>query len=162
MEITLTVKHLLIKLKLQFEEFIINFETKAEFIDKAAIPAIAKAGGQEANLTAYREGSEQQVIFSSFNRGNLLNAYGFHMKLRHYIIGSPPSAALMTNLVPTAALYAPLQLIVYENEKGEAIIEYSLPLDYPGEIGQEVAQLGLALDHKLQQLIKICDEKRIY
>jgi hypothetical protein len=154
MDMNFTVRHVSIKLDIPFQEFINNLEKDAGFFNDSIFAEIAaNAPGLDKRI-AEMAGKENIIIFSSFDRGQLFNAYGFRMKLRHYVIGNSASAALMTQLIPSAALYTPVQLIVYESNNGEAYVAYNLPLAYPGELGREVAELGIALDIRINNLIQ--------
>ncbi|MDN3548880.1 DUF302 domain-containing protein [Mucilaginibacter aquaedulcis] len=154
MDTTLTVRHISIKLDIPFEEFIDNLEKEAGFFNDAVLAEIEASPHDAEEKINKMAGKENIIIFSSFDRGQLFKAYGFRMKMKHYIIGNSSAAALMTKLVPSAALFTPIQLIVYEAENGEVYAAYNLPILYPGELGLEVAELGLALDIRLKNLIQ--------
>jgi hypothetical protein len=61
----------------------------------------------------------------------------------------------MTQRRLPAALYAPLRLALYENEKGGATFEYDKPSSLFGQFGDErVTAVGRDLDEELEQAVR--------
>ena len=53
-----------------------------------------------------------------------------------------------------AGLYAPLRVLIYEDEKGKTCIEYDKPSTLFGEFGNaKVTEVATMLDRKLEQLV---------
>src|SRR6516165_1488221 len=67
------------------------------------------------------------AIFSARNHGGLLRIAGLARKAVQYEIGNPLTATRMTRHRMAAALYAPLRVLLYENETGRAVFEYDRP-----------------------------------
>ncbi len=72
-----------------------------------------------------------------------------------YEIGNPLTAERMTRHVLAAGLYAPLRVVLYEDESGKAIFEYDLPSSLFSQFGDEqVAQVGRELDAELEAALQ--------
>src|SRR5258708_31000549 len=71
-----------------------------------------------------------------------------------YSIGNPMIAIQMTKHQPEAALYAPLHLVVYEDEEGKTFAAYdsfiSLLAQYQRE---EITQVARVVEQKLEALV---------
>ena len=53
-----------------------------------------------------------------------------------------------------AGLYAPLRVLVYEDEGGKAFVEYDRPSSLFGQFGNgSVTEVAAMLDRKLEQLV---------
>lgn len=59
-----------------------------------------------------------------------------------------------------AALYAPLRVLVFENARGDTVVEFDQPSSLFGQFGNaEVTAVGQALDAKLARAIEIAADK---
>jgi hypothetical protein len=144
----------------------ITMETTKMFADVAAAlersvlqldPAIgvALADGDEQRATALERGAPL-FIFLKRDHGVLLQVTGRRRKALQYEIGNPHTASKMTRHRLAAGLYAPLRVILYENEKGGSTFEYDQPSSLFGQFDDEqvfaVARgLDAALEHALRQ-----------
>ena len=53
-----------------------------------------------------------------------------------------------------ASLYAPLRVLLYENEQGKTYVEYDKPSSLFGQFGNaKVTEVATMLDQKLEQLV---------
>jgi uncharacterized protein (DUF302 family) len=53
-----------------------------------------------------------------------------------------------------AGLYAPLRVLIYENEQGKTCVEYDKPSSQFGQFGNaKVTEVAAMLDSKLEQLV---------
>jgi uncharacterized protein (DUF302 family) len=53
-----------------------------------------------------------------------------------------------------AALYAPLRVLLYEDEEGKTCVEYDRPSSLFGQFGNaDVMEIAAMLDRKLEQLV---------
>jgi hypothetical protein len=76
-----------------------------------------------------------------------------------YEIGNPLTASKMTRYRLSAALYAPLRLVLFEDEQGRGVFEYDGPSSFFGQFGDErVTEVGryldVALDAALRQAVE--------
>jgi uncharacterized protein (DUF302 family) len=71
-----------------------------------------------------------------------------------YDIGNPLTATKMTQHQLPASLYAPLRVVLYENEAGRAIFEYDRPSSLFGQFSdQRVLAVALELDASLEGVL---------
>jgi hypothetical protein len=69
-------------------------------------------------------------------------------------IGNPLAAERMTRHRLAAGLYAPLRIVLHENEQARAVFEYDLPSSLFSQFGDErVAKTGCELDEELKQVL---------
>jgi uncharacterized protein (DUF302 family) len=85
----------------------------------------------------------------------LLQVTGRARNALQYEIGNPLTASTMTRHKLPAALYAPLRVVLYENETGGATFEYDKPSTLFGQFDDEkVTKVGLELDAELERALK--------
>jgi uncharacterized protein (DUF302 family) len=143
----------------------IKMETTKKFADvEAALqssvspldPAISEAlaNGDERRATELERG-EPLFIFLKRDHGALLQVIGPHRKALQYEIGNPHTASKMTRHRLAAGLYAPLRVILYEDEKGASIFEYDKPSSLFGQFDDEqVSAVARALDAALELALR--------
>jgi len=93
-------------------------------------------------------------IFNSGDHGGLLQITGQPRKAVQYEIGNPLTATRMTQRQLPASLYAPLRIVLYENEAGRAVFEYDRPSSLFGQFGDErVTAVARELDASLEGVL---------
>jgi len=75
-------------------------------------------------------------IFLCRDQGSLLKLFGDERGAYQYEIGNPVTASLMSRHQLAAGLYAPLRVVLYEDE-GTTRMEYDLPSSLFGQFGDE-------------------------
>jgi uncharacterized protein (DUF302 family) len=84
----------------------------------------------------------------------LLSLRGKTSRATQYTIGNPLLATKMTHYLPEAGLYAPLKVVIYEDEEGRAFVAYdgfvSLLAQYQRV---EMTQVARVVEQKLEALI---------
>jgi uncharacterized protein (DUF302 family) len=94
------------------------------------------------------------MIFKISDHGSLLRLVGQKKKAIQYLVGYPLFAIQMTQHDIRASLYAPLRVLVYENEHGKSCVEYDKPSSLFGQFGNaQVTDVATMLDRKLEQLV---------
>jgi len=94
-------------------------------------------------------------LFLVRNHGELTVADGQTSKAMQYEIGNPLTAERMTRHALAAGLYAPLRVVLYEDESGKAIFEYDLPSSLFGQFGDErITRVGRELDAELEAVLQ--------
>src|SRR6516225_183109 len=94
------------------------------------------------------------MLFRTSNHGALLRLAGQKKKAIQYLVGNPLFALQMTQHDIRAGLYAPLRVLIYENEQGKTCVEYDKPSSLFGQFGNaKVTEVAGMLDRKLEQLI---------
>jgi hypothetical protein len=121
---------------------------------KPEVSEILVRGEKERVAIARREWPKLW-LFLARNHGELTAADGQTSKAMQYEIGNPLTAERMTRHVLAAGLYAPLRVMLYEDESGKAIFEYDLPSSLFGQFRDErVTQVGRELDGELETVLQ--------
>src|ERR1700676_2729179 len=93
-------------------------------------------------------------LFATHNHGALLRLAGQKRKAIQYVVRNPLIALQMTQHDIRASLYAPLRVLIYENEEGKTCVEYDRPSSLFGQFGNaEVTAVAVMLDRKLEALV---------
>jgi uncharacterized protein (DUF302 family) len=94
------------------------------------------------------------TLFRTNDHGALLRLAGQRKKAVQYLLGNPLSAIQMTQHDVRAGLYAPLRLLIYEDEEGKTCVEYDKPSSLLGQFGNaNVTEVAVMIDRKLEQLL---------
>jgi len=94
------------------------------------------------------------MLFRTSNHGALLRLAGQKKKALQYLVGNPLFAIQMTQHDIRASLYAPLRVLLYENDAGKTCVEYDKPSSLFGQFGNaKVTEVATMLDRKLEQLV---------
>ena len=92
--------------------------------------------------------------FLSRDHGGLLQIAGQRRKAVQYDIGNPLTASRMTRHQLPAALYAPLRVVLYEDDSSRAIFEYDKPSSLFGQFRDErVTAVALELDDAIERVL---------
>ena len=94
------------------------------------------------------------MLFRTSDHGALLRLAGQTKKAVQYLLGNPLFAIRMTQHDIRAGLYAPLRVLLYEDEDGKTCVEYDRPSSLFGQFGNaSVTEVATMLDRKLEQLV---------
>jgi len=94
------------------------------------------------------------MLFRTSDHGSLLRLVGQKKKAMQYLVGNPLFAIQMTQHDIRASLYAPLRVLLYENDAGKTCVEYDKPSSLFGQFGNaKVTEVATMLDRKLEQLV---------
>lgn len=158
-ENSVVVTHRQIALQNTYDLFTGKLESTIKFLDVEYAKDVLSDPGKVESYLKSLEGNTGLILFNIQNHGALLNIYGRPRKAKQYVIGNPLIAIQMTIHDIRASLYAPLRMIVYEDENEKAFVEYDLPSSLFGEFGNnEVLQVAMGLDAKLFHAISMCDK----
>jgi uncharacterized protein (DUF302 family) len=153
-----TATHVRLTTGRPFQEVAAALERELGRFDPQAISALATT----TNPTAVRTKVEGMVgpsgfmLFGTIDHGALLALAGQKRKAILYTIGNPLFALQMTEHDVRAGLYAPLRVLVYENDKGRVELEYDKPSTLFGQINDErVRNVAAMLDRKLADLLTL-------
>jgi uncharacterized protein (DUF302 family) len=117
------------------------------------IPEALRKGDIGPAKEALQRGPEL-AIFSARDHGGLLRIAGLARQAVQYEIGNPLTATRMTQHELPASLYAPLRVVLYENEDGRAVFEYDGPSSLFGQFEDErVTAVARELDAKLESAL---------
>jgi uncharacterized protein (DUF302 family) len=95
------------------------------------------------------------MLFRTSDHGALLRLVGQEKKKAvQYLVGNPLFAVQMTQHDIRAGLYAPLRVLIYENDQGKTCVEYDRPSSLFGQFeNAKVTAVAAMLDQKLEQLV---------
>jgi uncharacterized protein (DUF302 family) len=94
------------------------------------------------------------MLFRTSDHGELLRLAGQKKKAIQYVVGNPLFAMQMTQHDLRAALYAPLRVLLYENDQGKTCVEYDKASSLFGQFGNaKVTDVAAMLDRKMEQLV---------
>lgn len=117
-----------------------------------ALSAAENAETARARLEAMA-GPSGFLLFETIDHGALLQIVGHPRKAVQYIVGNPLYAIEMTRHAIGAALYAPLRVLIYEDDDGQMCLEYDRPSSLFGQFGDtRVDETAASLDRKLADL----------
>ena len=94
-------------------------------------------------------------IFASRDHGALLAIAGLQRRAIQYDIGNPLTASLMTRHKISAALYAPIRVLLRESPDGEVAFEYDRPVSTFGQFRDDgVDIVARKLDENLRDVLQ--------
>lgn len=148
----ITVEHVTLRSQKSFEAVRSALEAAVPPLDHA-YAALLRDGKVDAARDLL-EGQAPLSIFGARDHGGLLLTAGLTRKAVQYDIGNPLTAARMTRHVLSAALYAPIRVLLREDEAGGVAFEYDRPATTFGQFGQpEVDDVARDLDDRLRTVL---------
>ena len=158
-----TVDHVHLATDKPFEDVAQAFERQLGRFDPDVYKSLAAGGnaeGAKAKIEAM-EGPSGFMLFATHNHGALLRLAGQKQKAVQYVVGNPLFALQMTQHDIRASLYAPLRVLIYENEEGKTCVEHDRPSSLFGQFGNaEITAVAVMLDGKLEALVTKAIESR--
>lgn len=150
---TIPVEHVTISSRRPFADVRRKLEATVPRLDPAI--AAALASGDQTRARDYEENGPKLSIFGERDHGVLLQIAGRKRNALQYDIGNPLTASKMTRHELGAALYAPLRVVLFEDEQGNGIFEYDKPSSLFGQYGDErVTAVGRYLDAALEAALR--------
>jgi uncharacterized protein (DUF302 family) len=151
-----TVDHVRLRTDKPFEEVARAFERQLGRFDPDVYKSLAASGdaeGTRAKIEAMA-GPSGFMLFGTTDHGALLRLAGQKRKAIQYVVGNPLFALQMTQHDIRASLYAPLRVLLYENEDGKTCLEYDRPSSLFGQFNDDrIAPVTGMLDRKLEALV---------
>jgi uncharacterized protein (DUF302 family) len=152
----ITVDHVRVVADKPFDQVIKAFEQQLGQFNPEVHKSLA-AGEDAEKVRATIEGMVGPsgfMIFRSSDHGALLRLAGQKKKVIQYLVGNPLFALQMTQHDIRASLYAPLRVLIYENEEGKTAVEYDRAASLFGQFGNaKVTAVATMLDRKMEQLV---------
>jgi len=149
------VDHIRLTTTKPFDHVRADFERQLGRFDADAYRSLA-AGENAETVRARIEamaGPSGFMVFATHDHGALLRLVGLTRKAVQYVVGNPLYAVQMTQHAIGASLYAPLRVLLYENDEGQVCVEYDRPSSLFGQFGDDrLALVASSLDHKLEDL----------
>jgi uncharacterized protein (DUF302 family) len=151
-----TVDHVRVTTAKPFEAVAQAFEEQLGRFDPDAYKALAAGGDAEATRAKIEAmaGPSGFMLFTTHQHGALLRLAGQQRKAVQYVVGNPLFALRMTQHDIRAGLYAPLRVLICEDEGGKTCVEYDKPSSLFGQFGNDrIALTAILLDKKLEALV---------
>ena len=152
----ITVEHIQVVAEKPFDRVTKGFEQQLGQFNEESYKSLA-AGEDVEKARAKLEamvGPSGFMLFRTSDHGSLLRLVGQEKKAIQYLVGNPLFAIQMTQHDIKAGLYAPLRVLIYENEQGKTCLEYDRPSSLFGQFGNaKVTDVATMLDRKLEQLV---------
>ena len=156
-----TVDHVRVTTAKPFEDVARAFERQLGRFDPDVYKSLAAGGdaeGAKARIAALA-GPSGFMLFATHNHGGLLRLSGQKRKAAQYVVGNPLFALRMTQHDIRVGLYAPLRVLLYENENGNTCAEYDRPSSLFGQFGDgRITPTAAMLDGKLEALVAAATE----
>jgi uncharacterized protein (DUF302 family) len=150
---TIAVEHVKITSVRSFAEVRRRLEDMLPKLD-ASIAEVLR-GGDQKRAKDYEVSGPKLSIFEERDHGALLRIFGGKRNALQYEIGNPLTASKMTRYQLSAALYAPLRVVLFEDDQGKGVFEYDKPSSFFGQYGDErVTEVGRYLDIALEAALR--------
>jgi uncharacterized protein (DUF302 family) len=150
---TIVVEHIRISSGRSFAEVRRKLEGTVPKLDTGFAEALQN--GDQRRVKEYEDDGPRLSIFEDRDHGALLQFWGSRRNALQYEIGNPLTASKMTRHQLPAALYAPLRVVLFEDEQGRGIFEYDRPSSFFGQYGDErVTEVGRYLDATLEAVLR--------
>ena len=147
------VEHIRIESAESFADVRAALERNVPQLDPTLMKALTDGDVVRANRE--RDQGPELFIFQVRDHGALLAIAGKARNALQYEIGNPVTATLMTRHQQSAALYAPIRVVLYENDAGHGVFEYDQPSTTFGQVGDErVTAVARGLDAALERVLQ--------
>lgn len=151
-EQAITVQHIRIRSIKSFADVRAALEKSLPRLDPTLLRALGE--GDLARVSRERDTGPALSIFQVRDHGVLLKSADQSRNALQYDIGNPITASLMTRHQLAAALYAPIRVVLYEDEAGHGVFEYDQPSTTFGQFSDErVTAVALGLDAELARAL---------
>jgi len=152
----ITVDHVRVSVDKPFDKVTKAFEQQLGQFDHETYKSLA-AGEDTEKVRKKIEamvGPSGFMLFRTSDHGALLRLADQKKKALQYLVGNPLFAIQMTQHDIRASLYAPLRVLIYENEAGKTCVEYDKPSSLFRQFGNaKVTDVATMLDLKLEHLV---------
>ena len=151
-----TIEHIHVTTEKPFAEVTAALEARMGKFDPTVYEELRSGADTEAVRARIEAmaGPSGFMLFRTSDHGALLRLAGQTRKAVQYLLGNPLFAVRMTQHDIRAGLYAPLRVLVYEDEGGKTCVEYDRPSSLFGQFGNAgVTEVATMLDRKLEQLV---------
>jgi len=132
---TIAVAHIRISSGRSFAEVRRKLEDTVPKLDTGIAEALRS--GDRKRAKDYEDNGPRLSNFHERDHGALLQIAGSRRNAVQYDVGNPLTASMMTCHQLPAALYAPLRVVLFEDEHGRGIFEYDRPSSFFSQYGDE-------------------------
>jgi hypothetical protein len=151
---SLQVEHIRIDTARSFEDVRAALDRLPKFDD--AIRGLLRDGdiSRVRDELTRIQGDAGLTIFAVATHGDWLQIISARRNALQYVIGNVLISTQMTRYALAAGLYAPLRVMLYENEAGGATFEYDRPSTLFGQFHDErVTAVAQHLDDQIHQVL---------
>ena len=149
---TVILEHVRIESAKSFADVRAALERNVPQLDPDVVKALVD--GATERVDREKEHGPELSIFQVRDHGALLKIAGKARNALQYDIGNPITASLMTRHRLPAGLYAPIRVVLYENDSGHGVFEYDQPSTTFGQFGDsDVTAVALGLDAALARAL---------
>jgi uncharacterized protein (DUF302 family) len=149
----ITIEHVTISSTKPFEEVQAKLATLAPRIDDGIFALLRY--GESTRALRELEACPPLTIFGQRDHGALLAIARLTRRSIQYDIGNPLTASKMTRHHLSAGLYAPIRVLLREDNDGGVTFEYDRPASVFGQFGSDnVDTVAKQLDRDLQALLE--------
>ncbi|GAA3830931.1 hypothetical protein [Streptomyces chiangmaiensis] len=159
---TTTIEHTMRRLDIatgqRFDDFIAAFVDAVPDFDVARMRRVAEQNGTwDDVLRAVAENAPNEfVLFGAIDTRPLMSVAGNKRPAIEYLMGNHTIAERMYRHHPDTLLYAPLRVLIYGSDEGEAVFAIDQPSTVFAGLGvPEVTAVGHELDQKLVALLEL-------
>jgi uncharacterized protein (DUF302 family) len=154
---TFTTTHVRVQTEKKFGEVTSSIEGQLGKFDPAVLQSLG-ADAKHADAARTRiealAGSSGFMLFGTIDHGTLLTLAGQQRQGVQYVLGNPLIAIEMTRHNLGSGLYAPLRLLVYEDDRGRTCLEYDKPSSLFGQFSNDrISSVAILLDRKIEAVI---------
>jgi uncharacterized protein (DUF302 family) len=153
---TFTTTHVRVQCEKKFGDVTNGLDRQLGTFDPTALQGLGADADSADNARARIEAmaGTSFMLFRTTDHGALLSIFGERKKAIQYTVGNPLIAIEMTRHNLAAGLYAPLRVLVYEDDRGRTWLEYDQPSSLFGQFEDgRIASVASMLDGKLEDLI---------
>ncbi len=150
---TIAVEHVTVPSQKSFESVKTELESLVPRIDDGVFALLRDGEAERAHREL--EQAPGLSIFGFRDHGGLLKIYGLQRKAIQYDIGNPLTASRMTQHQLSAALYAPIRVLLRDSVEGGVAFEYDRPVSVFGQFNNaDVNAVAQELDRHLQAALQ--------
>ncbi|WP_432840993.1 DUF302 domain-containing protein [Dactylosporangium sp. CA-092794] len=142
-----------------YDDFVNRFEHAAPAFDPGPFERIAEHGGgwDEVRAAVAANAPNEMIRYARIDVTPLLRPAGHATRSTEYLTGNHVIAESMFRHDPRALLYAPLRMLVYSDDDGNAVFSMHRPSDEFASLGiPAVAEVGEELDRLVVNLLRVC------
>ena len=141
-----------------FDEVLLNLRKLVGTATSQKVNKLESAGGtreQFEKAIQSQVGESDFMLFFEIDHGDWLPVFGIQRKVVRWILGNPLLAITMIRHDITAGLFAPVELLLFDNESGDgSTVIYDLPSSLMAiERNPALRDAAQELDRKLQTLV---------
>lgn len=146
------VDHVRIDSTKAFAETVVALESQVPHVDDGIWERLEN--GEAEAVRRELEAGAALMICVKRDHGSTDRMIDFRRNCVQYEIGNPLTASKMTSKNLAAGLYAPLKVVLYENDTGGSTFEYDLPSDQFGQFEDtDVTEVAMQLDTEIERAL---------